>query len=131
MAGFASGRPHPPGARSAITAAFSVAPEAHVIIETPPGGEAQVDYGAGPMARDPHTGRYRRTRLFVLTPGYSRGRAQARYLRSHAPLNRDKDSIRFHASHCAGRSRKPKGHPIIRPLPGILRGLCVGGTSVN
>ena len=43
-----------------------------MVIETPPGEEAQVDYGAGPMVRDPHTGRYRRTRLFVLTLGYSR-----------------------------------------------------------
>ena len=42
------------------------------VIVTPPGEEAQVDYGAGPMVRDPHTGRYRRTRLFVLTLGYSR-----------------------------------------------------------
>jgi transposase len=47
-------------------------PEARVVIETPPGEEAQVDYGAGPMVRDPHTARYRRTRLFVLTLGYSR-----------------------------------------------------------
>ena len=37
-----------------------------------PGEETQVDYGAGPMVRDPATGRYRRTRLFVLTLGYSR-----------------------------------------------------------
>ena len=29
--------------------------------------EAQVDYGDGPMVRDPQTGKYRRTRLFVLT----------------------------------------------------------------
>jgi transposase len=42
------------------------------VIVTPPGEEAQVDYGAGPMVRDPHTGRYRRTRLFVLTLGCSR-----------------------------------------------------------
>jgi transposase len=42
------------------------------IIETPPGEEAQVDYGDGPMVRDPNTGKYRRTRLFVLTLGYSR-----------------------------------------------------------
>ena len=34
--------------------------------------EAQVDYGEGPMVRDPDTGKYRRTRLFVLTLGYSR-----------------------------------------------------------
>jgi transposase len=42
------------------------------VIVTPPGEEAQVDYGSGPMVRDPHSGRYRRTRLFVLTLGYSR-----------------------------------------------------------
>jgi transposase len=47
-------------------------PEAHGVILTPPGEEAQVDYGTGPMVRDPETGRYRRTRLFVLTLGFSR-----------------------------------------------------------
>jgi hypothetical protein len=31
--------------------------------------ECQVDYGTGPMVRDPVTGKYRRTRLFVLTLG--------------------------------------------------------------
>jgi transposase len=46
-------------------------PEAHPVIETAPGEEAQVDYGDGPMVRD-STGRYRRTRLFVMTLGYSR-----------------------------------------------------------
>jgi len=48
------------------------APEARAVILTAPGEEAQVDYGTGPMVRDPHSGRYRRTRLFVLTLGYSR-----------------------------------------------------------
>ena len=47
-------------------------PEACAVIETAPGEELQVDYGAGPMVRDGHTGKYRRTRLFVLTLGYSR-----------------------------------------------------------
>jgi transposase len=42
------------------------------VIETAPGEEAQVDYGDGPMVRDPESGKYRRTRLFVLTLGYSR-----------------------------------------------------------
>src|SRR5215469_6055358 len=37
-----------------------------------PGEEAQVDYGTGPMVRDPQSGKYRRTRLFVMTLGYSR-----------------------------------------------------------
>ena len=47
-------------------------PEARVVIETAPGEETQVDYGAGPMVRDAASGKYRRTRLFVLTLGYSR-----------------------------------------------------------
>jgi transposase len=47
-------------------------PEACAVIETAPGEELQVDYGTGPMVRDGHTGKYRRTRLFVLTLGYSR-----------------------------------------------------------
>ena len=46
--------------------------EACAVIETSPGEEAQVDYGDGPMVRDPQSGKYRRTRLFVLTLGYSR-----------------------------------------------------------
>lgn len=47
-------------------------PEARAVIVTQPGEEAQVDYGTGPMLRDPNIGGYRRTRLFVLTLGYSR-----------------------------------------------------------
>ena len=47
-------------------------PEARVVIETSPGEEAQVDYGSGPMVRDPQSGKYRRTRMFVLMLGYSR-----------------------------------------------------------
>jgi transposase len=46
--------------------------QACAIIETPPGEEAQADYGEGPMVRDPNTGKYRRTRLFVLTLAFSR-----------------------------------------------------------
>jgi len=47
-------------------------PQAVGIILTAAGEEAQVDYGLGPMVRDPQSGKYRRTRLFVLTLGYSR-----------------------------------------------------------
>jgi len=47
-------------------------PEAAGIILTPMGEEAQVDYGSGPMVRHPQSAKYRRTRLFVLTLGYSR-----------------------------------------------------------
>ncbi|MDX2019054.1 MAG: IS21 family transposase [Deltaproteobacteria bacterium] len=46
--------------------------EAHVPIETEPGQEGQVDYGEGPMVRSTETGKYRRTRLFVLTLAHSR-----------------------------------------------------------
>ena len=46
--------------------------QAHPVIVTSPGEEAQVDYGTGPMVRDPQSGKYRRTRLFVMTLGCSR-----------------------------------------------------------
>jgi transposase len=47
-------------------------PDAHPVIVTAPGEEGQVDYGDGPMVRHPLTGKYRRSRLFVFTLGYSR-----------------------------------------------------------
>ena len=47
-------------------------PDAHPVILTAPGEEAQVDYGDGAMVRHPQSGKYRRTRLFILTLGYSR-----------------------------------------------------------
>src|SRR5712692_2516662 len=46
--------------------------EAHPVLVTAPGEEGQVDYGDGPMVRHPVTRKYRRTRLFVFTLGYSR-----------------------------------------------------------
>jgi transposase len=46
--------------------------EARAVITTAPGEEGQVDYGEGPMVRHPVTGKYKRTRLFVLTLGCSR-----------------------------------------------------------
>lgn len=57
-------------------------PEARAIIQTAPGEESQVDYGSGPMVRDTETGKYRRTRLFVLTLGFSR--KCVRLLRFHS-----------------------------------------------
>ncbi len=45
---------------------------ARVVISTLPGEEAQVDYGTGPTIRDSVSGKYRRSRLFVMTLGYSR-----------------------------------------------------------
>jgi transposase len=47
-------------------------PDAHGVITTSAGEEAQVDYGTGPMVRHPETGEFRRTRLFVMTLGCSR-----------------------------------------------------------
>ncbi len=47
-------------------------PQPRAVIITAPREESQVDYGTEPMVRDPQTGKYRRTRLFVLTLGCSR-----------------------------------------------------------
>jgi len=47
-------------------------PQARAVILTAAGEEGQVDYGSGPMVREAKSGKYRRTRLFVLTLGYSR-----------------------------------------------------------
>ena len=49
----------------------SESPQAVGIILTPAGEESQVDYGTGPMVRESPGGKYRRTRLFVLTLGCS------------------------------------------------------------
>jgi transposase len=57
-------------------------PQAIGIILTAPGEEAQVDYGTGPMVRDEQSGKYRRTRLFVLTLGYSRKSVRLLVVRS-------------------------------------------------
>ena len=65
-AGYASVRRFVRQTRGAST------PEARVVIITAAGDEAQVDYGDGPMVRPPGGGKHRRTRLFVLTLGYSR-----------------------------------------------------------
>jgi transposase len=58
--------------------------EARAIIETGPGEEAQVDYGTGPMVRDANSGKYRRTRLFVMTLGCSRKCVRLLVFRSSA-----------------------------------------------
>ena len=61
-------------------------PEARVVIVTAPGQEAQVDYGTGPMVRDPETHKYRRTRLFVMTLGCSRKSVRLLTFRSSARI---------------------------------------------
>jgi transposase len=60
--------------------------EACVVIETAPGEEAQVDYGTGPMVRDPLSGKYRRMRLFVMTLGYSRKSVRLLVFRSSSQI---------------------------------------------
>jgi transposase len=60
--------------------------EARVVITTAPAEEGQVDYGDGPMVRDVSTGKYRRTRLFVLTLGYSRKSVRLLVWRSGAQV---------------------------------------------
>ena len=60
--------------------------EARVVITTAPGEEGQADYGDGPMVRDRGTGKYRRTRLFVLTLGYSRKSVRLLVWRSNTQI---------------------------------------------
>src|SRR5713226_2603598 len=64
----------------------SESPQAVGIILTAAGEEAQVDYGSGPMVRDPQSGKYCRTRLFVLTLGYSRKSVRLLVWRSSARI---------------------------------------------
>ena len=60
--------------------------EPHAIITTAPGEEAQVDYGEGPMVRGTPGGKFRRTRLFVLTLGCSRKSVRLLTWRSSAQI---------------------------------------------
>jgi len=80
QAGYASVR------RFVLKLRGSTPAEARVVITTAPGEEAQVDYGDGPMVRNPATGKYRRTRLFVLTLGYSRKSVRLLVWRSSAQV---------------------------------------------
>jgi transposase len=61
-------------------------PEARVVIVTAAGQEAQVDYGTGPMVRDPENRKYRRTRLFVMTLGCSRKSVRLLTFRSNSRI---------------------------------------------
>ena len=61
-------------------------PQAVGIILTAPAEEAQVDYGTGPMVRDGQSGKYRRTRLFVMTLGYSRKSVRLLVFRSSSQV---------------------------------------------
>jgi transposase len=61
-------------------------PQARVVIVTAPGEESQVDYGRGPMVRDPLSSKYRRTRLFVMALAYSRKAARLLTFRSSSRI---------------------------------------------
>jgi hypothetical protein len=67
-----------------------------VVIETAPGEEAQVDYGTGPIVRDPQRGKYRRTRLFVLTLGHSRKSVQLLVFRSSWLASAEIEPFRYY-----------------------------------
>jgi transposase len=62
------------------------APQPRAVIVTGPGEESQVDYGTGAMVRDPQTGKYRRTRLFVMVLGCSRKAARFLTFRSSSRI---------------------------------------------
>ena len=79
-AGYASVR------RFVSTVRRQPAVEARVVIASAPGEEAQVDYGDGPMVRDAESGKYRRTRLFVLTLAFSRKSVRLLVRRSSAQV---------------------------------------------
>ena len=72
--------------RFVVTLRGSRPVDARVVITTAPGEEGQVDYGEGPMVRDRGTGKYRRTRLFVLTLGCSRKSVRLLVWRSSAQI---------------------------------------------
>ena len=95
--------------------------EARAVITTDPGEEAQVDYGEGPMVRDADTGKYKRTRLFVLTLGYSRKAVRLLVHRSSAQVLGQVARAGLPAAgrhHPCRRPRQPQGG---RPRPGHLR----------
>jgi transposase len=89
-------------------------PEARAIIETKLGEEAQVDYGTGPMVRDPDGGKYRRTRLFVLTLGRSRKSVRILVFRS---------SVRVWAELHEKAFRRLGGSPRIVVLDNLREGV--------
>ena len=91
-------------------------PQARAVILTAPGEEGQVDYGSGPMVREPKSGKYRRTRLFVLTLGYSRKAVRLLVFRS---------STRIWAELHEKAFRRLGGAPRILVLDNLLEGVLV------
>lgn len=94
-------------------------PEPVGIIITPAGEEAQVDYGTGPMVRDPQTGKYRRTRLFVMTLGYSRKSVRLLTFRSSSRIWAELHETAF---------RRLGGSPRIVVLDNLREGVITAGS---
>ncbi len=88
--------------------------EARVVITTAPGEEAQVDYGEGPMVRVAATGKYRRTRLFVLTLGCSRKSVRLIVWRSSSQVWAELHELAF---------RKLGGSPRVVVLDNLREGV--------
>src|SRR5947209_3256604 len=93
-------------------------PQARAVILTAPGEEGQVDYGSGPMVREPQSSKYRRTRLFVLTLGYSRKAVRLLVFRS---------STRIWAELHENAFRRFGGAPRILVLDNLRDGVLVRG----
>ncbi len=74
------------------------------------------DYGSGPMVREPKSGKYRRTRLFVLTLGYSRKAVRLLVFRS---------STRIWAELHEKAFRRLGGAPRILVLDNLREGVLV------
>jgi transposase len=91
-------------------------PQARAVILTAPGEEGQVDYGSGPMVREPQSSKYRRTRLFVLTLGYSRKAVRLLVFRS---------STRIWAELHEKAFRRLGGAPRILVLDNLREGVLV------
>ncbi len=91
-------------------------PQARAVILTAPGEEGQVDYGSGPMVREAPSGKYRRTRLFVLTLGYSRKAVRLLVFRS---------STRIWAELHEKAFRRLGGAPRILVLDNLREGVLV------
>ncbi len=91
-------------------------PQAREVILTAPREEGQVDYGSGPMVREAPGGQYRRTRLFVLTLGYSRKAVRLLVFRS---------STRIWAELHEKAFRRLGGAPRILVLDNLREGVLV------
>src|SRR5437667_1406208 len=71
-------------------------PQARAVILTGPGEEGQVDYGSGPMGLESGSGKYRRTRLFVMTLGCSRKSVRLLTFRSSSRIWAELHEKAFH-----------------------------------